>query len=457
LGRKEIGSGMGLASRLDERPLGWTQIRIVALMMLLLMVEGLDLQLLGLLTPILLEEWQVTRAAFGPAMSAALIGLAIGSGFGGRLGDRFGRKPVLMVSAAIFGIGTVAAAATGNVAEMTIVRFLSGLGFGAASPVTIALVAEWMPRRLQPAAIALMTVGVPLGGMIGALALIALIPLIGWRGCFMACGAVTMLISLLVLFGLRESPVHLAARGRKAEALELLRRHVDPAMAEADLARDAAPNGAQRERVFGRALLRLNLGGWLLLFAGQFIAYSMISWSTTFLTLAGFSMDQALHGNFILNVCAVAATLAAGALAAWLGSRRLIVLSALLAALSLMALLGVLASLDGPASGAAYWSALAAIAGIGLFASMGLATAYMVMTLGYPENIRATGLGITLMIGRMGGMLTGLLGGWLLSLVGDATWPLLLLLVLLALAMLVAGLVIDRHIGGRATRAPASP
>src|SRR5262245_2359112 len=145
---------MALVDRLDARPIGASQIFILALMVALLMVEGLDLQLLGLLAPVIVKEWGVTRAAFGPAMAAALIGLALGAGIGGTLGDRFGRKRVLMVSAVIFACGTAAAALTHNVAEMTLIRLVSGMGFGAASPVSIALVAEWLPRRFQPTAVA---------------------------------------------------------------------------------------------------------------------------------------------------------------------------------------------------------------------------------------------------------------------------------------------------------------
>ncbi len=124
-------------------------------------------------------------------MAAALVGLSLGAGIGGPLGDRFGRKHVLMVSAVIFGFGTIAAAFTNDITQMTLVRLTSGMGFGAATPVSIALVAEWLPRRVQPAAIAFMSLGTPLGGMVGSALLIFVIPFLGWRGCFIACGLLT--------------------------------------------------------------------------------------------------------------------------------------------------------------------------------------------------------------------------------------------------------------------------
>ncbi len=448
---------MTLRARLDERPISGAQMRIVGLMMLLLMFEGLDLQLLGLLAPIILAEWGVERAAFGPAMAAAMVGLSLGAGLGGRLGDTFGRKRVLMVSAAVFSLATAAAGLADNVLEMTAIRLIGGLGFGAASPVTITLVAEWMPRRAQPIAISLMSVGVPLGGMAGSAALIALIPVLGWRGCFFLCGALTAVLSLIVYALLPESPVYLAAKGRIAEALALLRRFVDPRLAEADLAEEqskpATPEKAGASAMIQPPLRRLTIGGCMLFFAGQFIAYSLISWSTTLLTMTGLSMEQALQGNFAFNVCAVIATLAAGALIGWFGSWRVVLVANVMGLLSLISLATVISGLDGQPDAGRFWTLILSIAGVGLFVSISLAAGYAVMTLGYPEEVRSTGIGIALMIGRLGGMTTGLIGGWLLSIAGDQVWPMLAMLILLSLVMLAAGLIVDRHIG--ASRAGA--
>ncbi len=446
---------MALADRLDQRPIGATQIRILVLMQVLLMVEGLDLQLLGLLTPVILEDWGVERAAFGPAMAAALVGLSLGSGIGGPLGDRFGRKRVLMVSAVLFALGTAAAGLTNSVTEMTLVRFASGMGFGAATPVSIALVAEWLPRRIQPAAIAFMAVGTPFGGMVGSLALISLIPVLGWRGCFIACGALTLALTLLVYLFLPDSPAHLAARGRIGEALRLVRRHLDPTLTEADLAPapiatpTASTPAGPKESAFDRKFLRLNLGGWLLFFSAQFIAYSIISWATTMLTMAHFPMEQALQGAFAFNVCAVSSTLIAGPLIYYFGSRRVVLTASTLTLISLLVLLSALMDAGGAPSASSYWIIILAIAGVGIFDSTCIAAGYAFITLGYPENVRATGIGVALMIGRMGGVLTGLFGGWLLSVAGDQSYPLIATLIALTFVTFAGGLVVNRHIAAR--------
>lgn len=446
---------MSLADRLDERPIGASQKFVLILMLVLLMVEGLDLQLLGLVAPVVVKEWGIDRAAFGPAMGAALLGLALGCGIGGPLGDRFGRKRVLLVSAVIFAVGTTAAALSHNVAQLAAIRFASGLGFGAASPVTIALVAEWLPRRFQPTAVALITVGTPFGGMIGSGFLVFLIPVLGWRGCFIACGVLTMMLTLLVFLALPDSPVHLAARGRIDEALRLVRRHVDPTLTEVDVLPNAADAGqidrpGAKDRVFDRKFLRLTVGSWLLFFAAQFIAYSIISWTTTMLTMTRFPLLQALQGAFSFNLCAVLATLATGPLVRRIGSKRIILGASVMTLACLVLLQAALGAAGDPPDERSYWLVVLANAGIGIFISACMAAGYAMVAMGYTESVRATGIGISLMIGRVGGVLTGYFGGVLLSLAGEETYPMTGTLIALSLVALAGGLIVDRHIIARA-------
>ena len=70
-----------------------------------------------------------------------------GSLVGGTLGDRFGRRAVLIVSVIIFGLATVLAGMTNSIGWMTALRILSGCGFGAAAPNAVALANDWLPVR----------------------------------------------------------------------------------------------------------------------------------------------------------------------------------------------------------------------------------------------------------------------------------------------------------------------
>jgi len=188
---------------------------ILALGVLALVLDGLDSQLLAFVTPIILKEWQVDRVAFAPALAAALIGMSFGSGLGGMLGDRFGRRPVLIASTICFGIGTIAISLTNDIITLTAWRLVSGLAFGAATPNAFALAAEWMPHRARARAIGIMAVAVPLGGMIGAGASLFLLPNYGWRGTFVICGVVTIALAVVVVLAAWKPQWWASARPRE--------------------------------------------------------------------------------------------------------------------------------------------------------------------------------------------------------------------------------------------------
>lgn len=439
----------GIGARFDERPISGRQISILLLVMLMLMIDGLDIQLLGLVTPVILEEWQVDRAHFGPALGASLFGLAIGAGAGGRLGDMFGRKRVLVVSAFLFGLATVTAAFAASIPQMMVIRFISGLGFGAAAPSSIALVTEWMPRRAQAKAIAFMSIGTPFGGLLGSLALQLFLPMVGWRGCFILCGLLTLAVATTVLIALPESAAYLAGKGQASKVVTLLRRYAGVEIAEEELtAAQAATDGkaAAGEGLFSRRYLRLNMGGWLFFFAAQFVVYAFPNWSSTFLTMSGFTMQQALQASSFFHLLAIIAAIVTGFLVYRFGSLRITLIGAALTAITVTLLAMRLVGASGVPSRETYWMAMLAISGMGMFASMVISVGYALLTLGYEEQVRATGIGVGLMIGRMGGVLIGVTGGLLLMLAGNATWPFFTAVVGMTVIVIIGALIVDRHI-----------
>jgi AAHS family 4-hydroxybenzoate transporter-like MFS transporter len=133
------------SAAIAKRPLQPFQWLVIAAALIVLVIEGIDLQSLPLVTPLILEEWGIDRALFGPALAAALFGMAFGSSLGGWLGDRWGRLRALYLASVIFGASTIAAAWTNDVWSISIVRALGGLGFGAAYPNALALVNDWFP------------------------------------------------------------------------------------------------------------------------------------------------------------------------------------------------------------------------------------------------------------------------------------------------------------------------
>lgn len=433
---------------LGERRISARQWLLVTAVLLILIIDGLDIQLLSFVAPDIIEEFGSARAEFGIAMSAALVGMAIGSGLGGYMGDRIGKRTVLIAAMVLFGSATILAAMTDSVPQMAAVRVLSGIGFGAASPTGIALASEWLPARARSRVAALFSVGVPVGGLVGASTVLLVLDDIGWRGCFVVCGLITFAIAIVCLPFLPQSIAELFRKGRfdeaERQATRIVGSGLDIKFLSSKNSHDAMIGPS--ERLFAKANLRLNLGVWSAFFAFQLIAYACITWATVFLTQAGFTLGQAVTTTFAFNLCAVIVAGSAAALISRTGTK----VAFLLAAGGMMSGVALMTWLLGtePATREIDEVQLASLANglIGGASGFGIATAYALLAVVYPSQYRSTGFGILLSIGRLGAIAASLLGGAVLALDQENTRPLFLVLMAFSLLAAVGALTVDRHL-----------
>jgi AAHS family 4-hydroxybenzoate transporter-like MFS transporter len=423
------------AAALETRPVRGYQLAVVALVATALVVDGLDYQVLALVAPLILSEWGIARSDFGFAMAAALFGMAFGAAAGGWIGDRVGRRKALVAAVVLFGIATMAASRAENTTALAVMRVAGGLGFGAAGPNAIALATEWLPLRLRTYVVALLAVGTPAGGMIGAAILPALLPSLGWRGVFGLLGLAAVLLGLILLLVLRESPSWLLRRAR-TEASRVPQPGSVPMPGPEGEAREAGG----RERLFTAGYARLNVGIGLGFAALTAVTYGLGAWMPALLTAAGLSLDQALRASLGFNACSVLGALAAGWLARAQGSRR-VMLASTLAAVLLLAMFGL--ALE---AGTVRFVLYAFAAGVGAAASIGVTTLYAMAALLYPPDIRSSGIGLGMTMGRIGGIAMSFAGGYLLDFAGGSAIVLFGVLALCALLATSAGWLVRAHI-----------
>ena len=153
---------------ISAHPIRAWSITAFAICMLVLICDGMDAQLLGIVAPMVIEEFGVDRATFGVAMSASLVGFGLGSWGGGWMGDKVGRRWALALATVIFSLATIAASWAGDVTEMALWRLIGGLGFGGAYSNAIALAGEWLPARWRSVGVTTLSVGTPAGGLVVA-------------------------------------------------------------------------------------------------------------------------------------------------------------------------------------------------------------------------------------------------------------------------------------------------
>ena len=425
------------------RPIQWA---MVATIMLVLVCDGIDLQLLGIVAPKVMESFAVDRATFGWAMGGALVGFGLGSWGGGWLGDRIGRRYTLALAALVFSLATVGAGTAGDVWQMAAWRLLGGLGFGAAYANALALASEWLPERWRAVSVSTLSVGTPIGGTVVGWIGPDLAQAYGWDGAFVRVGLATLILVVIIMVVLRDSPSFLLARGKREQAQRAARTVGAgdiPLLPEAHASdgADGAPSG-----VFAKANLRLSLGVGLAFAAAALVAYAILSWSTTLLTTKGFSLDAAGNAVAVAGITSMVGSVLVGLAVRRFGSKLvMLVLSAVLV-LVLLALGWAVEQVAAVPTADDYLLVTVLIGAAGAFFSACIAAMYVMMALGYPQSCRSAGIGFGIFMSRFGAVAATGLGGVLLEMGGTSTIPFFAVLVVAAAMISAAAFVVDRHV-----------
>ena len=430
---------------ISRQPLRAFSIVTFVVCMLVLIADGMDAQLLGIVAPIVIEEYGVDRTTFGVAFMTTLVGFGLGSWGGGWLGDRIGRRWSLAIGTVIFSAATMGASLADDVWQMSAWRLLSGLGFGGAYSTAITLTGDWLPERWRSVGVTTISVGTPAGGtVVGALAP-TMIEEFGWRGTFLAVGAGTMLLVLLIVFVLRESPAYLLAKGKTEAARAAASKVID---GEFELAAEhyATDGGGTTVGVFHASLFRLNLGIGISFAASAMVAYAMLNWGTTFLTAKGFPFDEASYAVSVGGITSMAAAILAGLLVHRFGSRAVFIGIATGLVLTLIVMTIKMEAMSAvPGSGERLLIiALYALAAA-LF-SASIACMYAVMTYAFPSACRSAGIGFGIFVARAGAIAGSGLGGTLIDWGEGSLLPFFATLIVTSALIFAAPLIIDRHV-----------
>ncbi|MCQ4345851.1 3-(3-hydroxy-phenyl)propionate transporter MhpT [Pseudomonas stutzeri] len=355
----------------------------IALCFTVAVLEGIDFQAPGIAAPGMAAAFGLDKLQMGWVFSAGILGLLPGALVGGWLADRIGRKYVLIASVALFGVFSIATAHAWELYSLIVARLLTGVGLGAALPNLIALCSEAAGERLRGTAVSLMYCGVPLGA-----ALAAMIGIVGffdeWTVPFYVGGVLPLLVLPLLALWLPESA---AFQARQASVSQ------EPRVPVVD--------GLFRH---GAALPTVLL--WVAYFFTLMVVYMLISWLPSLLVGQGFSGVQASWVVFTLQIGATVGTLMLGVL---MNTLRPLAIAGLIycGLLAALAALGIVESFVGM---------LVAGFAAGVFATGGQGVLYALAPLFYRTEVRATGVGTAVAVGRLGAMSGPLVAGKMLAL-----------------------------------------
>jgi MFS transporter, AAHS family, 4-hydroxybenzoate transporter len=397
---------LDVGALIETRQIGAAQWTVIGLCAFVAMLDGLDLQSIGLAAPAIGAQLHIAPQAFGVVFSAALAGLALGAFLLGPAADRVGRKRVLVGATFCFGIFTLATAYAGNLPELLACRFLAGIGLGGAMPSFISLASEYVPKTRRAAVVSLLWAGFPLGGVVGGLLGSWIIPAYGWQSIFLVGGVLPILLSAILAMALPESVSFLVATGKSADRIGRTLRRVFPDLSitsetRFELIREIAP-GATVLHLFrsGRAAGTLLL--WISFFFAFMILVTNSSWSPILLRRVGIAPEQTALALALFNFGSLFGSAAAGWLLNRFGVLRVLPPTLALGAFAYATVGWSAPSLDLVMTAEGLFGLLLGCASSGLIA---LSALY------YPVAIRSTGVGWATGIGRLGSVAGPLIVG----------------------------------------------
>ena len=393
---------------LDRQPFHSFHLRLGVLCALAVLMDGFDAQAMGFVAPSLLQQWHITRVALSPILSSGLVGMLAGALLFGPLGDRLGRKRILVFCTHWFGIGSLLTARVNSVEPMLWLRLLTGFGLGGAMPNATALTSEYMPRRLRATGVMLMFFGFSMGAAIGGFVAAGLISRYGWQAVFVVGGLLPLVTAIALLMALPESIRFLLLKGGEEQRVaSLLRRLAPDAPAAASYARvEERKAGFPVSQLFTERRAGTTLLLWVIFFMSLLDLYFLNSWLPTVIHDAGVPLEKAITITALFQVGGAAAAIVLGRVVDRQMSYGVLAWVYAGAAVCVF-LIGVVSGTVAIETATVFAAGFCVIGGQTCSNSLAVES--------YPTLLRSTGVGWALGIGRIGSIVGPVLGGLLLS------------------------------------------
>ncbi|WOX07023.1 MFS transporter [Microbulbifer pacificus] len=393
---------------IDNAPMNGFQIFVVVMCIALNALDGFDVLAISFASPGIAMEWSINRAELGIVLAAELFGMAVGSILLGRLADRHGRRPTIVFCLLIMTLGMYAASLVGSVGYLLVVRFITGLGIGGMLASTNAMAAEFSNRRYRNLAVIFMASGYPLGAVVGGSLSTLLLQFYDWRAIFVFGSIVTGVFLLLTWLFLPESVQFLAAR-RPANALEKINRTLSRMGHKAIVQLEAISADAERptfHKLFSpdfRTPVFLMIVAYFMLIM---TFYFILKWIPKIVVDMGYEATAAGGVLVWANIGGATGAFLLGIIASRVPLRQLLI-AVLLISFVMVSAFG---------HGQTGLSELALMAAAtGFFTNASVVGFYALMANTFPADIRASGTGVVIGLGRGGAALGPVIAGFLFN------------------------------------------
>ena len=404
---------LSLRAKIEQSPMGAYQWMIVAMAAIMNLLDGFDVLALAFTATAIRNEFGLTAIELGYLLSAGLFGMAAGSLFLAPLADKIGRRPLLLMAVLLSTIGMLGSAFISQYQWLGFWRVITGLGVGGILAGTNVITSEYSSRKWRSFAISVYAAGFGVGAVLGGMFAVMLQGEYGWRSVFLAGAILTGIFLVLLFIWLPESIDFLTTKQPKnAEVrLNLIAKKIG-------LAGDwKLPEKIEKvktklpiSQLFSEKYLHSTLLIWTAFFAIMFSFYFISSWTPALLKEAGMTTEQSVSVGMMISLGGTCGALIYGLLASrWTARGVLILFTVLSSAATIIFIL----------SSSVLWIAMVFGILVGALMNGCISGLYTLNPLTYDADIRSTGVGWSIGIGRIGAILAPTIAGQLLDMGWD--------------------------------------
>lgn len=395
---------------IDKDSFSRFQVLAITLCALINIFDGFDALAIAYTAPAISTQWSLSPGALGVVFSAGYLGMAIGAMTLGTLSDHIGRRRMILISLIALSLTMGLTATAGSITTLLTYRFLSGLAIGSMLASITAITAEYSPDSKRNFMICIVQGTYAIGATLGGLLSAYLIQDYGWRHVFGVGAVLNACLFVVIYFLLPESLAYLFNK-RTAKGLQQANRII---VKLGGAALDAWPQAEQQEQdnqgvkmLFEKDVRKWSLLLWVATFSAMFGTYFLMSWIPKIVVDAGISLEKAIWVGMSINAGGLVGILWLGYRSATSGLRFMIT--------TFMAMAGTLMIVFGFLGNQVAVLMVVAVA-MGFFGQAGFIGLYSVAARLYPTQIRATGIGWAIGLGRVGAIIGPSIAGVLIGL-----------------------------------------
>ena len=305
----------GIAARLDRLPSGSFQKKAMWLIGGVCFCDCLDMNVGGpIIAQLLASGWSDANlnAIF---VSITAFGYLCGGLMAGMVSDYFGRVKACIANTIIFSAGCLAACMAPDMYFLIACRFIMGIGLGAAYPAGYSALTEYTPptkRGKYQAWVGLIAnCGTPFASFVS----LVLLPIFGWRAIFVFCGLAGVIVTMLLIKFMAESPRWLAMKGRNEEADALVSKweaearaagrdvpDVPDELIEAEMAKREVKQLPTKVLFTNKTLLKRLVVACVLCWTNFVCVYTIVSWTPTIFVTRGFDVTYSVLMSVVINL-----------------------------------------------------------------------------------------------------------------------------------------------------------